>query len=51
MGFPSAFTLAMCSLLNSTSHRLADNLSMEIYFDSLGFRQLVLHFGFDHDAT
>lgn len=39
------------SLLNSTSHRLADNASTEIYFDSLGFRQLVLHFGFGQDAT
>lgn len=39
------------SLSTSTSHRLADNVSIEIYFDSLHFRQLVLHFGFGQDAT
>lgn len=37
--------------LNSPSHGLAYNISIEIYFDSLGFRQLVLHFGFNCDAT
>lgn len=38
-------------LLNSISHGLAYNISIEIYFDSLGFRQFVLHFGFNRDAT